>query len=149
MRFDSSPRPRGAHIPQEIAVNVPSSRGEGRREKKKLVIVDNSEALDAIARDVAEENMTASKADLKGIKGFATKIWKHSLWHEYFRQKEIAKAKKDIEDSGSLYGAGREDAHKRAMDALINRFSSEYEESLHEGEERTKEKSDFKFHRWI
>jgi len=107
---------------------------------KRVAIVDTSEALEEQARDMAEESLTASKEDLKGIKGVFSKIWKHNLAREYYRQKEIAKAKNEISESGNLLvGEGAEQVvHDEAMNAVVDRFVQEYEEAIHTeaGEER-------------
>jgi len=109
-------------------------------EKKRVVIVDASDALESQARDVAEEKLTAHKGELKGIKGFCAKIWKHNLFREYYRQKEISLAKKEILDSGNLYVGENADqsAHNEAMSAVVDRFIQEYDEAIHTdaGEER-------------
>ena len=99
----------------------------------KVVIVKNTEAFQAIARDVADDKMTEAKKDLKGVTGFIKKVWKHNLAQDYYRQKEVAKAKKDMEARGSLYEEKGPDnaAHVAAMNTLIEQFSSEYEEAIH------------------
>ncbi len=120
--------------------------GAGSSKKKidklKIAIVDTSDALEAQARDIAEERLTASKEELKGIKGIFSKIWKHNLAREYYRQKEIAKGKLEITESGNLYvGEGAtQEIHTQAMHAVINRFVEEYEEVIHTdvGETRRK-----------
>lgn len=108
--------------------------------KKRVAIVDTSEALEDQARDIAEERLTASKEDLKGVKGLFSKIWKHNLFREYYRQKEIALAKAEIEESGNLYVGENADqtAHDEAMNFIVDRFVKEYEETIHTeaGEER-------------
>ena len=108
--------------------------------KRRIAIVDTSEALEEQARDLAEERMTASKEELEGMKGFFSKIWKHNLFQEYYRQKEIALAKGEISESGNLYvGEGADQAtHEQAMSAIVERFVQEYEETIHTeaGEER-------------
>lgn len=101
--------------------------------KKRVVIVDTSEALEDQARDIAEERLTASKEGLKGMKGFFSKIWKHNLFREYYRQKEIALAKAEIEESGNLYVGENADqtAHDEAVNSIVDRFVREYEETIH------------------
>ncbi len=108
--------------------------------KRKVAIVEMQGAIEDEARDVADERLTASKEELRGIKGFCAKIWKHNLFREYYRQKEIAKSKSEILNSGNLYaGEGaRQIVHDEAMEAVVERFVSEYEEVIHTeaGEER-------------
>ena len=50
--------------------------------------------------------MTADKKSLKGVKGIFKKIW-HNLFKEYYRQKALLKAKKDIAESGQFLRRGR------------------------------------------
>ena len=92
------------------------------------------------ARDMAEEKLLSSKAELKGFGGFFRKIWKHNLAHEYYRQKEIAKAKREIRESGNIYAGekGEKADHESAMGAIVERFCSEYEAEgmLRRGEEK-------------
>jgi hypothetical protein len=63
--------------------------GDQRKKKEKIVIVDNRGAVSREARDTADANLTAAKKEA----GFFSKIWKHNLFREYYRQKEIFKAK--------------------------------------------------------
>lgn len=109
-----------------------------RREKLRLAIVDTSESVEDQARDIAEERLTANKTELKGFKGFFKKIWKHNWFREYYRQKEIIRVKGEMVESGNLYHHETADktAHEEAMKNVVERFVSEYEETLHEGEKR-------------
>lgn len=132
--------PLVSEVPEIISAEPKEGGGEKKKKsrKRRVAIVDTSEALEEQARDMAEERMTANKEELRGLKGFFSKIWKHNLAHEYYRQKEIALAKTDITSSGNLYvGEGaNQSAHDTAMNAVVSRFTSEYEETLHEGESR-------------
>lgn len=109
------------------------SEVERTKGKKKIVIVEHAGALETEARDTAEARMTASKKELKGARGFFKKIWKHNLFQEYYRQKEIAVAREEIFGTKNLFAGeteGRE-AHDAAMGVLVDRFSQEYEEAVH------------------
>ncbi|MFA4817506.1 MAG: hypothetical protein WC608_02130 [Parcubacteria group bacterium] len=107
--------------------------------KKRKIIIANVD-IEEQARDMAEEKMTVSKGELRGIKGFIKKLWKHNLAHEYYRQKEIAKAKREIQQSGNLYAGenGEKNDHNEAMKAIVERFAMEYEtdSALRKGEEK-------------
>ncbi len=111
---------------------------ESGRKKYRAVIADVD--IESQARDVAESRLLSSKEELKGFKGFFRKIWKHNLAHEYYRQKEIAKAKREIKESGNLYIGedGEKRDHEIAMEAIMHRFQSEYEGEnlLRKGEEK-------------
>jgi uncharacterized protein (DUF362 family) len=108
--------------------------------KKKITIVDTSDVLEKKARDVANEKMTASKEELKGISGFFKRIWKFNLADEYYRQKEYYKTKADIQKSGNIFVNENDEieAHEQAMKAIVERFSIDSEEMVHQdaGEER-------------
>lgn len=106
--------------------------------KEKLVILDIEELADKEARKAADAYMTESKENLKGVKNLLKKIWKHTFFDEYYRQKEVAKVRKEIIDQDNIY-VGRDIdkvAHNEAMDAMSDRFISEYEGTLSEGEEK-------------
>ena len=116
--------------PVDTAAGAPAPR-EPRR-KKKIVIVEASDTVEAQAHDVAETKLAESLEQQSGIKGFARRIWKHNLFLEYYRQKEIHKARQAILSTGNIYegeeGATDHDAGKRA---LVEQFSSEYDEAIH------------------
>ncbi len=126
--------------------NMPVSYGhESAPKKKKIVILDTSDALEREAFTAAEAKMTENKESLRGLKGIFKKIWKHNLFHEYYRQKEVFIARKKIEESGNVYvneNLGKE-AHDSAMGSVMERFTSEYEEEMiHTGEEKKTISSD-------
>ncbi len=110
-------------------------------EKKRIVVADISESAEAAAYDDAEARRSREKQELRGPRGFLTKLWKFNLADEYYRQKAIGASRERIEESGSLYGASPRDqeAHARAMHAIVERFTNEYAETLHgeAGETRT------------
>ncbi len=126
--------------------NMPVPYGQENAPKKiKVTIVDTSDALEREAFTAAEAKMTENKESLRGFKGIFKKIWKHNLFHEYYRQKEVFIARKKIEESGNVYvneKLGKE-AHDLAMGSVMERFVSEYEEEMiHEGEEKKTISSD-------
>lgn len=114
---------------------------EEQRKKLRAVVIETTRLTEAQARDVAEHRMTESKEDRS--KGWftrtVTRIWKHNLFQEYYRQKEINTARRDIVEGENLY-AGEEGAgtaeHQAAMNAIIDRFTSEYETDVLRTEER-------------
>lgn len=79
------------------------------------------------ARDLAEEKLTADKKELSGVSGFLKKIWKYNWGYEYLRQKEIARVKKEIEASGSIYGQSDLGGVKstQTKEAILERFLQE------------------------
>jgi len=102
-------------------------------EKKKVVIVEASGAVEEKAREAAESRLTESLEQQKGVAGFARRIWKHNLFFESYRQKEIRKAKNEILGTENIYAAeGKEkSAHEATMKAITEQFSSEYDETIH------------------
>lgn len=117
-------------------------------EKKlfKAAIINTDELVKAGARDAGDARMTESKEDRSGswIARIGKRIWKHNLAQEWYRQREISRARKEILESGNLY-AGEKDsdpdvatdvASKEAMQAIIERFTSEYEDEMLKEEER-------------
>jgi serine/threonine protein kinase len=126
-----------------------SISGEKKKLKFDLGVVDVSDAIEQEARERAEaalteENETAATGRIDKVrKWFGKKfksVWKGNLFREYYRQKEIVKAKSDIRESGNLYGgAADQEAHDKAMDSIVERFVNDYDqdikdELIHEGE---------------
>jgi hypothetical protein len=124
--------------PNKIPEVKDAEKKEAPAIDKKIIIADTSESVSQHARDVAESRLTESQASLKGIGGFMKKIWKYNLAREYYRQQEIYKVKDEIKASGvegNIYAgeAGQINtdttAHDATMDAIVDRFSSEYEDT--------------------
>jgi len=109
-------------------------------DKKRHKIIFAGVDIEDQVRDAAEEKLTASKEELGGITGFFKKIWKHNLAREYYRQKFIAKTRREIRESGNLYAGegGTKADHENAMKEILARFEAEYDsdETLRAGEER-------------
>jgi hypothetical protein len=121
--------------PEKIGSGIP----EETTKKKKVVIVEASDTIEERARDVAESRLTESREAQKGVGGFVRRIWKHNLFHEYYRQKEIHSAREAIMTSGNVYaGEKGEGDHAAVMGTLVKQFSSEYDEAIHRevGEKR-------------
>ncbi len=104
--------------------------------KQKLVIVDATHLAEMEARDAADAAMT----EAKGKAGFWKKLWKHTYMDGYYRQKALDKARDEIFKSDNIYSAVEKDkqSHDRAMEAITERFASEYEEAVNKkvGEEK-------------
>lgn len=118
-----------------------SLTAEGRRKLLRAVIIETTHLTEAQARDIADHRMAESKEDRSAgwIKRTVTRIWKHNLFQEYYRQREVIAARKQIKETGNLY-AGEEgiapEQHQAAMGAIIDRFTSEYETDTLRDEER-------------
>ncbi len=122
-----------------------------RANEKKVfnaAVVNTTKLVEAQAMDIGDHRMTESKEDRNAgwFKKTLTRIWKHNLFQEYYRQKEIAKAKGEILGSKNLYKGEEGDtgaAHKEAMGAIVDRFTSKYEEDvLRKEEKESKKKAD-------
>ncbi|MEK7144624.1 MAG: glycosyltransferase family 9 protein [Patescibacteria group bacterium] len=113
-----------------------------KKEKKKVVLVDVEDIREQAVHEAAERAMTESKENSSGFLNFFKKrIWKHGLAHEYYRQKEVARAREAIRKNEDIYAAEQnpaieKTAHEEAMVAIVERFSQEYKETLHTGETR-------------
>ena len=107
---------------------------------RSIGVIDVSKVAEAEARDKADENLSRNKEELAGVSGFFKKIWKYNLAREYYRQKEITKAKNDIFVNENLYGKNGDDVeHNMTMDAITDRFLSEYEGVIREDSGESKE----------
>jgi ADP-heptose:LPS heptosyltransferase len=117
----------------------------------KAAVINADQLLESQARGIGDSMMTETKEDRsKGwFKKTLTRIWKHNLLEGYYREKEIQKARKDILESGDLYKgeaafmkeAETSQHHQDAMNSIITRFVSEYEEEMvHKDKGETKEK---------
>lgn len=103
------------------------------KEKLKVVLVDATAKAESEARDVAEEKMAADKEELKGFKGFLKRIWKHNLARGWYIRREYDKAREKILGSKNIYADETQEksAHEGAMQTIVERFQSEYEEMVH------------------
>lgn len=113
------------------------------REKINITLVNVDELAEEAARDAAERGLTASKESMKGFGGFFKKIWKHGMAREYYRQKQLARMREAIAENEDIYAAEQDpriekNAHHAAMSAVVDRFASEYEETIHTGESKEK-----------
>lgn len=107
------------------------------RVKQKATIVNIDEIADKEARKAADAYMTESKGNANLFK----RMWKHTFFDEYYRQRQINRVKEEIKGKENIY-AGRLDeensdiAHKNAMLGITERFQAEYDGTLSEGEEK-------------
>lgn len=114
--------------------------------KIKAAVVDADQLVEGQARDIGDAKMSESKdqLDQNRITKFVRRIWKQNLMEGYYRNKEIQKARKDIIENKNLYHgeaeianqAQNKNSHKEAMDAIVEGFTSEYENEMLRQEER-------------
>ena len=122
---------------EEKAISESAKRKAIEALKQKVVIIDASHLAEMEARDAGDAHMTESK----GKAGFWKKLWEHTFFDEYYRQKEINKVRNEIVESGNIYTATEKDkkGHDGAMNAIVDRFSSEYEETINKNAGENKE----------
>jgi hypothetical protein len=117
-------------------------------EKKifKAAIINTDDLVNAEAHDAADARMTESEQDRSGnrIGRMFKRIWKHNLAQEWYRNREISRVKKEILETDNIYVGEKGNnpnegsnatASKEALQAIIERFTSEYEEEMLNEEE--------------
>jgi len=106
--------------------------------QQKVAVVNIEEIAEAEARKAADAYMTESKAKIKGPLGFFKKMWKHTYFDEFYRQRQVTRASKQITETGNIYAGRKIEAvnDKIAREAIAERFASEYEETLSKGEDK-------------
>jgi hypothetical protein len=123
--------------------------GDSKKIEKKIYkagLVDISKLAEAQAKDVADSRMTESKEDRSKNWFLRTgkRIWKHNIAQEWYRQREIGRVKKEISESGNLYAGETKETdlkdYEQAKRAIVERFTSEYEEEMLKTEEKTSKK---------
>ncbi len=164
-RFGYNPEAEGQNPQQENA-----NKGAGFKSKRKLYVIDVSHHLEQEARDAAEAKLTADVAEIKGWKNLPKRVWKYNLWREFYRQRELASARKKMKESQNLFavgknaagknaagknaaqeniasGAGADSAaeHEQEMNAIIERFAQEYDNALRQNgnEKKSEQKEEF------
>lgn len=128
--------------PPEKPREAPPARTPEERKKEKLVFLTLAGAIEQTARDMAAARMTAGKKEgSQGVSGWAKRVWKYNWWYEYYRQKEVGKAKKEIEKARSLLIGETKDpkAHEAEMRALLKRFSADFDDVIHREAGETRE----------
>ncbi|MDR2063709.1 MAG: hypothetical protein LBQ02_02880 [Candidatus Nomurabacteria bacterium] len=109
----------------------------GNPEQLRVAMIDQSHDARESARDFADYRLNKELGDAKGVRGFLKKIWKGNYAKEYYRSKYAREALEDIKHQQNIYAKqGEEGEASRARLATIQRFQSEYEEMIHEGENK-------------
>ncbi|QQR49911.1 hypothetical protein IPF86_02360 [Candidatus Nomurabacteria bacterium] len=137
-------------IEEKLALEQEEKNKKIEKKIYKAAVVNANKLLETQARDIGDANMTESSEERSGnwLKKHWNRIWKHNLAQEYYRQKKIAEARNEIIETGNLYagekGFGPDNvdtskASEEAMQAIVNRFTSEYEkDTLREDELKSK-----------
>lgn len=126
-----------------IEGKTPKPSAEEEVTQYHAAIIDTKNLVEAEARDAADAHMTESKEAREGnwFSRTAKRVWKHNIFQEYYRQKEITRVKKEILESDNLYAGARaaEGAtmnDDEAMAGIVEKFTSEYESDMLSQEER-------------
>ena len=112
---------------------------EGKKEvfARRGAVVDTTAMLEAQARDDANHRMTESKEDRDQgrVKRWFNRMWKHNIAQDYYQQKYTVEARKNILANKNLYaneggGPGNKRQYQEAMEAVHERFISDYKNEL-------------------
>lgn len=130
--------------------NLSSSKSENSKDSLKKVykagIVDLSVLAEAQAKDVADSRMTESKEDRSKnwFTRTAKRFWKHNVAQEWYRNREVERVRSEIAETGNLYAGETNNAnikdYEKAKEAIIERFTSEYEDEMLKKEEKDSKK---------
>lgn len=130
--------------------NLSSSKSENSKDSLKKVykagIVDLSVLAEAQAKDVADSRMTESKEDRSKnwFTRTANRFWKHNVAQEWYRNREVERVRSEIAETGNLYAGETKDVnikdYEKAKEAIIQRFTSEYEDEMLKREEKDSKK---------
>lgn len=98
-----------------------------------LVLVDQSQDAQDFSRDQADVRLTNELHEGGRFRRFVKGIWKGNIAKDYYRQKYIQEARSEIEANQDILTHHDVTAEQRgrAMTATIQRFQSEYDESIH------------------
>ncbi|HEY0979890.1 MAG TPA: hypothetical protein VGE18_00570 [Candidatus Paceibacterota bacterium] len=131
--------------PEQAAEPVPESavketkspeelQKEFEAQIKQIAFVNVAQLAENEARDVAEERLTEEREKSTGVKNFFKRVWKHNIAREYYRQREIADVKDAIYSQQNIFAgeALEKKSHQSAMDAVTERFLSEYDGVIRE-----------------
>lgn len=132
-------------MPEQLSPNPLEITSPKKPEKPKAVVaeIDARAGLLYPARDLAERNLKEQLEKTTGLKRIILEIWKGNIFRELSLTKEINKVYYDIAKSGkeNVYAGETEDRtfHQQAMATIVERFISEYDESLHQNAGEQKE----------
>lgn len=97
-----------------------------------LAIVDQSRTAYEYARDRADARLVSELNQGSRAKRIVNNIWKGSVAYDYYRQKYIREADNEISEAQNvLVHEADADRSARAHLATIQRFQSEYDETVH------------------
>lgn len=129
--------------------NFSNSKTKDLTPQKKIYqagIIDLEELKKAQIKDVADARMTESKED-RSKNWFtrnAKRFWKHNVAQEWYRNREKERVSKEISESDNLYAGETNETsikdYEKAKTAILERFTSEYEDDMLKQEEKDSKK---------
>lgn len=127
------PTSKAPETPKEPVKSTPIEKGK----KREIALVNVDEENAQQIRAAAEERLTRSRNELKGISGFFKKIWTHNWFREYNRQREMSRGKDVNKQTGNIYAArGLDQAvMDRTTAAVTARFLREHADAIHKGKD--------------
>ena len=109
-------------------LNSPDSSEEG---VFKVVIADQSRDAHDEARDMADVRLDQELNEGGRLRKFVSGIWKGNIAKDYYRQRYVNEAITTIQDSNDVLIGEAASGRTRALEATIERFSSDYDEIIH------------------
>jgi hypothetical protein len=107
---------------------------------KNIGFVDVGNIVESEARDVAESRMNRDREEMTGWKNFFKRVW-HNAVKDYKTFKIASKIQEEMYDEGNVFLGKKESDktyHENAMQAVAERFVSEYDVIRKESGEKRK-----------
>lgn len=131
-KVDQPPKIKSAK--SEAQIKEEAKRAALEKVGEKVVILDVNDIAEGEARKSADDQM----ADSAKKAGLLKKIWKHTFFDPYYRQREANRVREEIVNKEDIYtrraSVADRSGHEKAMGAITERFISDYKETLSEGE---------------
>lgn len=124
-----------AELQRQAAAEAPLEAPETKLE---FAVVDQTVDAERKAHDYAVERRAEWLNDGKGFKRFTKGVW-DSVAGDFMQLRTEQKAARVLREQGDLYALDDDQQHaQRSKQAIIDRFTSEYEETVHReaGEQR-------------
>ncbi len=145
----AQPTPPAAPVSPVPASNAPSD-GSSRQDSDEVPVytfttVDDSHGREVRAHELAEKRLTTELNEGGKFKRFLKSIWQGNIARDQYIAKYAAQYRQSIDQAGSINLDDDNSGFEKQ--ALIDRFSSEYDETVHAeaGERRAELASDSEF----
>lgn len=122
-----------------------------REDPLRVVLVDQSRDAHDEARDIADARLTEELGEGGRIKRVLNGVWKGNIAKDYYRQRYTHQALDSIHQSNDVLTGVGADQRTRALEATIERFSTDYDELIHieAGEHREIQEDDSQLARGV